>query len=502
MRINTIWLLKTLRRHIRLAESRSVTYRQNKAARLIIYLMAAFAVIYLISVAITLALAANESDTFTACEFFGIAAPLLLFLDFMFRFAFQHTPAQLTRPYSLLPIPKYACVKAFIISSVVAPYNLIWLAVTIPYTLMTTLFTVGPSPSAGIIISFQLMVAVNCLWYMLVRALVNKNILWWLLPVSMYALAVLIPVLYGGIGNVFAFYSHIGQGMASWHPSVYLPVIIIFLALFEANKHLQYRLTYDENVGAQDFKYKNRPSLGFLGRYGETGEYIRLEIISLMRNKNVRKPFVIGTSAIIIISLYSTLSDIYLGEFMRLFWLVYAFIVYGAVSLIKVMSAEGNYIDCLAVRKENIMQLLRAKYYFYCLMLSIPLILMLPAAVISKYRFIELFSVLCFTAGPVYCLLMQMAVYNRQAMPLNAKFTDKSHAGTNYLQTIVGLSALSLPAVVMPSAYSLLGETATSVLMIVAGIVVIITNKLWIRNIYLRYMKRRYVNMEGFRSTK
>lgn len=166
------------------------------------------------------------------------------------------------------------------------------------------------------------------------------------------------------------------------------------------------------------------------------------------------------------------------------------------------MSAEGNYIDCLAVRKENIMQLLRAKYYFYCLMLSIPLILMLPAAVIGKYRLIELFSVLCFTAGPVYCLLMQMAVYNRQAMPLNAKFTDKSHAGTNYLQTVVGLSALSLPAVVMPSAYSLLGETATSVLMTVAGIVVIITNKLWIRNIYLRYMKRRYVNMEGFRSTK
>ena len=38
--------------------------------------------------------------------------------------------------------------------------------------------------------------------------------------------------------------------------------------------------------------------------------------------------------------------------------------------------------------------------------------------------------------------------------------------------------------------------------MIMTGIIFIFTNDLWIKNIYNRFNKRKYRNLEGFRATR
>ena len=45
-------------------------------------------------------------------------------------------------------------------------------------------------------------------------------------------------------------------------------------------------------------------------------------------------------------------------------------------------------------------------------------------------------------------------------------------------------------------------ETTASLILIAMGLLFIATSNLWLRNIYQRFMKRRYENMEGFRDSR
>lgn len=499
--MNKLHLFRALRHHIKLAEKRSVAYEQNKVAKVLLYIGGSFVVLYLVFIAIMLALIANTSSSQTTYEFLFGLLPFFLAADFLVRFISQQTPVQLIKPYSLLPISKYTCVEMFVLSSVVSPNNLVWTAVIVPYVLMTTLFCDGFWASMGIVVSFQLLVTVNSQWYMLVRTLINQSLKWWVLPIAVYAL-VFSPLYCDSIDTLFDIYSSLGRGFAFWHPLHYFGLLLVLFAFIELNKRMQFHFTYLENANVEAPKMRSVSEFRMFDRFGQTGEYLKLEIKSLIRNKNMRKSFVFSTLFTIFLSLVVSFTDLYQDDFSKIFWVAYVFMLYGANTLMKIMCAEGNYIDFLAVHKENIMQLLRAKYFFYGSMLVLPFLLMLPTVFTGKHSLLALFSMMCFTAGPVYCLFMQMAVYNRQTMPLNTKFISKGNVENNYFQIVALLLAMFLPVVVISSLRTMFSENTAYLVLLVFGIAFIATYSLWIANIYRRFMKRRYVNMESFRATR
>lgn len=499
--MNKLHLFRALHHHIKLAEKRSVAYEQNKVAKVLLYIGGSFVVLYLVFIAIMLALIANTSSSQTTYEFLFGLLPFFLAADFLVRFISQQTPVQLIKPYSLLPISKYTCVEMFVLSSVVSLNNLVWTAVTVPYVLMTTLFCDGFWASMGIVVSFQLLVTVNSQWYMLVRTLINQSLKWWVLPIAVYAL-VFSPLYCDSIDTLFDIYSSLGRGFAFWHPLHYFGLLLVLFAFIELNKRMQFHFTYLENADVEAPKMRSVSEFRMFDRFGQTGEYLKLEIKSLIRNKNMRKSFVFSTLFTIFLSLVVSFTDLYQDDFSKIFWVAYVFMLYGANTLMKIMCAEGNYIDFLAVHKENIMQLLRAKYFFYGSMLVLPFLLMLPTVFTGKHSLLALFSMMCFTAGPVYCLFMQMAVYNRQTMPLNTKFISKGNVENNYFQIVALLLAMFLPVVVISSLRTMFSENTAYLVLLVFGIAFIATYSLWIANIYRRFMKRRYVNMESFRATR
>lgn len=499
--MNKFQLFRLLRNHIRLSEKRSAVYEQNKVAKVLIYVMGTFAIFYMIFISIMLALIANDSESCTPYEFLFGLMPFFLVVDFFFRFVGQQTPAQLIKPYSLLPIPKYTCVECFIFSSMITPNNLIWMAITVPYSIMTLLFSEGVFASLGLIVAFQFLITINSQWYMLVRTLINQSIKWWVLPILVYA-AVFSPIYLCKFDTLFDICSYTGEGFAFWHPLNYLCLIIILALFVEINKRIQFHFTFLENANAEKVKMKKVSEFKFLDRYGEIGEYLKLEVKSLMRNKNMRKTFLFSTIFMVILSMIISFTDIYEDNFSKNFWVVYTFVLYGAMTLIKIMSGEGNYIDGLMIHKENIIQLLKAKYYFYTAILVMPLLLMLPTVFTGKYTLLMLLSMMSLTAGPVYCLLMQMAVYNRTTIPLNAKFIAKGNIETNYFQIIAELIAMFLPVAFISILKSFFSENTTFIILLLTGLVFIGFHDLWIRNIYRRFMKNRYKNMEGFRATR
>jgi hypothetical protein len=196
-----------------------------------------------------------------------------------------------------------------------------------------------------------------------------------------------------------------------------------------------------------------------------------------------------------------SLTDVYDGQFSTNIWCLYCFVFFGAVNLVKVMGPEGNYIDLLMVHKENIYTLLRAKYYFYCAILILPLLLLIPTVVTGRYSILMLLAYLFITSGPEYCLLFQLSVYNKQTLPLNEKITGKGNF-ENTLQLIIELIVFFLPVATAMLFTALFGETVGYTLLIIIGLLFTLTHSLWMKNIYHRMMKRRYENLDGFHTTR
>ena len=261
------------------------------------------------------------------------------------------------------------------------------------------------------------------------------------------------------------------------------------------------KLIYNEINKVEDTKVKHVSEYKFLDRYGEIGEYMRLELKMLLRNKVCKTA--LRTVFLVVISFTCILSftEAYDGQGMKSFILVYNFVIFGILFLSSLMSYEGNYIDGLMSRKESIYTLLRAKYILYSIAILIPLFLMIPAMATGKLAVLSCIGWAVFVAGCVYFCLFQLAVYNNRTVDLNAKMTNRQNMGTG-LQNLISGAALGVPLLMNFMLTTFFGPTVTAWILIAIGAGFILTSRFWLKNVYHRFMKRRYKNMEGFRDSR
>ncbi len=500
----TRWeIIKTLRKHSTLSDERVVAATQRRIAKVFGIVMSVMGILYLLFLSIMLALIANSSKQETAAELmFGIL-PFILTLDFFMRFGLQQTPSQRIKPYILLPLGKYACIDAFLFNSITSYGNLIWLALFIPYCIMSIIFVEGFWAAMGFLLALYLLIIVNSQWYMLARTLINRKYWWWLLPAVVYTL-VYSPWFLGshaGYQQFFDLYGSVGEGAVHWSVLTFGGILLLLAVLIAINRKVQYFSVYGELAHVESTDIKHVSEFRQLDRFGEIGEYIKLEIKSIMRNKNIRKGFISANILIFLFSMAISFTNIYDGG-MTKFLAVYNFAIYGAIILVRIMCYEGNYIDCLMVHKENIISLLKAKYYFFSCLLLIPLLLMLPTVFMGKCSLLMLIAIMMLTAGPVHAAFLYMAVFNKQTLPLNTKFIGKGSVENSFLQVVVELAAFSLPLILILIFPTFMGETLGATVLIIIGAAVVATYRFWIRDIYHRMMKRRYDTLESFRSSR
>jgi hypothetical protein len=267
------------------------------------------------------------------------------------------------------------------------------------------------------------------------------------------------------------------------------------------NRAFQFKYVYEEISKSKERELKHVSQFRFLERFGLVGEYIKIELKSNLRNKTMRSRCIMSLSLIIVFSLLVAYTPMYDNELMQNFWCVYCFAIYGVTALIKIMGQEGNYIDLLMTHKENIIALLKAKFWFYSMVLIIPFLIMLPAVFTGKFTLLMLFAYMLLTAGFLHFIIFQLAVYNKQTLPLQQKVTAKGNF-ENGMQIVIEMAALFGPILITGVGYLLVGLTYTYIFICVFGMAFIVAHPLWIRNIYNRMMKRRYENLEGFHSTR
>ena len=330
-------LYKSLRNHRRLAEKRDVNYENNRVAKFFIGLTLLVVAVYLIGAAILLAMIANDSRRVSAVELLCTVTPFILTIDFFVRFMAQQTPAQIIRPYSLLPIPMQTCINGFIFSSVLSWGNLIWFCLVVPYILMSVLFGYGIITAINLCCFFFIAVLANSQWYAIVRTLVNVNFVYWLLPVAIYAI-VYAPLYIGsdaGFDQYSAIYGRIGEAIESHSIYPLLCIIMSFVAIICINASIQRIFVKQELQQTGKVKEKHIGNFSFLNRFGETGLFLKLEIKTILRNKNPRKSFILSVLATIALSAVITFTDVYDSNLMTNFWAFYNFVLFGSIILIR-----------------------------------------------------------------------------------------------------------------------------------------------------------------------
>ena len=498
--MNKIQLFFLLRKNTKLSEKRNPMFEANQYGKFFTYMGVSILAIEFIALGTFLGwIAAKEGEP----EVLLYGMPFILLLDFGMRFISQQTPMMLVKPYLLTPISKYAAIDCFLVNQVLDLGNLFWMVMFLPYVFIVWCGCLTGWAAIGMLLLLHLMVVVNSQWYLLVRTLVNQSIWWWALPIVFYG-AMILPffVLPDAVADkVFDFIGDkiLAPYAFSWWS--FLLFAILFVVLFAINRHLQMNLVYDEIGKKEKTKLKHVSEFKALERFGQIGEYLKLEIKSTMRNKAIRSRFIQGVCFITFFSLMIAFTSVYNSSFERNFWCLYAFVFFGAVNLTKVMCPEGNYIDLLMVHKENILTLLRAKYYYYCAILLLPFIFTLIPVFTGKFSILMVLAYLFTATGPIYFLLFQMAVYNKTSLPLNEKITGKNQM-ENKWQAIVSLVTMFVPVIEVLLLQAIFNETTAYWILLVIGLVFTLTESYWLRNIYSRMMQRRYDNLEGFHATR
>lgn len=494
-------LLFIIRKNQKLAAKRHPAFDRNRFAKFLIYFMVAFWAAYLIFIGVTLPFAFES--IFPSMEPYHIMNQgliYLLLLDFLLRFMLQPAMSQEVKPYLLMPVKKNKLIDALLLQSGISSYNFFCFFLLVPFAFLTVVRFYGFAGILCYLFGIWLLMVMNSYWYLICKTLLNEKLLYLLLPISVYAFLAVIEFIPEG-NFVSTFTMNLGEDFIEGNIWSYLGTSGIVLLLLFVNRKLQLHFIYNEIAKVEDTKMKHVSEYKFLDRYGDVGEYLRLELKLCFRNKTVKTQFRMGFIIMFAFSALLAFTDVYDGKNMVNFICIYNFAILSIMTLGQVMSFEGNYLDGLMSRKESIYNLLRAKYYLNCILVLIPFLIMLIPIAKGKISFLMAISYMLFTAGFVFAMMLQLAVYNKKTLPLNANVM-RSNKGGSLFQSIIISCAFFLPLLINSGLTAFFEQDTAFLIMMGMGLILIATHNIWIKNIYNRFMKRRYENMEGFRESR
>jgi len=497
--MNKYQLYKLLRKNENLKDRRHPMFEKNRFMKFLLIFYWLYNAAILLFIGVVMAVGMKGAYN-------GVAAyhvldgwfPIVLMIDFWVRFILQETPANQAKPYTLLPIRRSFLMHVYLTRSGFSLGNLYWGFMLVPFGLIAIAVNFGWITYIGWLFGWWLLCIANGFCYLFVRTLLTKHLAWLLLPVAIQGAV---------IGFMFVPEHNwldmpctiLLNAFANWKALYLLAAFAVIGVLYYANFRLQNAMVYNEISKKEDVEVKRTAKMSFLDRYGRLGEYLKLEVRMKTRNKTVKIQFATGIGLMLMFCLMMYFGNAYNSGVGKSFVCLYNYAVLGTMTLISIMCHEGNYIDGLMSRRESIYQLLRAKYYFNSFLLIIPPIFFTPLMAVGKLSVWMNLGYLFFTVGVLYPLLFQMAVYNKDTLPLNQKITGKQG---NTTQQVVSIAILLLPIAIERLSVLILGDIWGYVFLIFLGSIGIATHKIWLKNIYRRFMARRYANMEGFRASR
>lgn len=474
-------------------------YYRNRFVKVLMYFLVIYYAALLLFLGVVLPGALRDEATCTAAfHSLDAWAFVLLIIDFYCRFMLQDTPAHQAKPFALLPVKRRTLMHIYLVHALKSWGNLFWLFFLVPFALISVRPTLGWSGFALWLLAYQCMFWANALAYLLARAALMRHFAYLLVPLVLHAAFLFAATTSSVIPHAFTLYIY---GMAEGHVWGFALLAAVLAALYYLNVRVQGSIVYDDVAHKEEtaVKIRHASRMKFLESFGTLGEYLKLEVRLRLRNKQVRMQMLVLFSMTLLLAALMYFTPVYDGTFMTSFICLYNYVDLPLASLLTVMCYEGNYIDALMSRRESILDLLRAKFYFNALLLLLPLLITTPLMCIGKIGVWMNFAYLSFTLGLVFPLCFQMAVYNKETLPLTGRLTRKQGTAA---QNIMSGILLFAPIGIVQLATLLLGDPTGYIILTALGLIGFALHPLWLRNVYHRMVQRRYINMEGFRTSR
>ena len=498
----TYWeAIQTLHKHFYLSGRRNKIWQANNVAKYLYYVLAIFLCAYFIWIGCELADLTIKDNLGGYCFIYALM-PIFLFIDYLFRYTTDHRLLMHIRPYLLLPLPKHSYTDYLILRQLIVFKNVNLLFICIPFGLKTVIPELGSMAMIGYTAGLYLLFLINGQFFQFTQVLTARGLLYWLIPILTYLFIAIITILFPSPQSYLHRWAEIGNAMIRGEIWIYAVMILLLIGMILLNRNvLEHRILQEQYTAAPDKHNKNSINLTIFDRFNQIGEYLKLEVWSILRNKRLRLIFIFNTLGIFLFSLITAIdpeSDMVKSNG----FLYYSFITYGLSSLSRIMCYEGNYYECLLMHRNSIQNLLLAKYYLYTTLLLIPLLAFLPIALIGKISFWTILSYALFAAGVAYRILFQMAVYNKVTLSMQATHTGKN-VNTNYIQLIVTLVTIISPLPIAAlGTWWLNRPTLTNTLLSLLGIIFIATHRRWIIGISMKMKANQYDQLEGFQRSR
>ena len=496
-------LLTEIRRNQKLAAKRNPMYDRNRFAKFLIYLFTAFWAAYLVLIGVSLSFAFEE-DIPGMEPYDALDSVLILFLliDFLIRFLFP-TPAQEIKPYLLLPVSRQRLINTLLVQVGLKLYNLFWLFLFVPFAALTAARYFGVAGVTGYAVGIWLLMTANAYWSILVRALARQHTLWLLLPAAVYGLLALLEFVPSQGQWSASSPCGLGEAFLRWNLLAHAGVLAVIVLLLLVNCRVQTACIYSELGRKEDSRVRHFSRYGYLERFGMTGEYMRLELRMIFRNKTPRKelPDDVHCPGSFAAMLFGITQESTQSVYSIQLYSIYCFTGFAVSILTRIMAYEGNYLDGLMVRRESLLSLFRAKYYFHCLLLVFPLVLLLPSIIWSGLPAGLVVSQLFLTAGIILPLIMQLAWINRKTAPLDASIMGKGQWNSPY-QMVIVFFAFFFPILFSNLLFLVLSENMAYLVCTLLGMAGIAAQPLWMRYLYRQVIRKKYDILTNLRDTR
>ena len=493
---------KELRQHQWKAFRRNPMFERNLGVRIFMFFMfGVLAMEFLMFGFVLDKLLLEIGEYEQAIDTFNSVLLYIFALDFIVKFFFKSNQSMQIAPYLSLPVKRNTLFNFLLQKEFSSFWNFYFMFLVVPFAFKAIAPFYGFMSVVLYILFFYLLCVTNSLIVSFANNLTKRSI-WFYIPV---AALVILPFVFPVTGkfDLGNYTQQLGELLLNNNLAVWAGIIVLLLAFWIINRVQMRNELYRELQGEKAEKISSFSKLSFLDQFGETGEFIQLEIKMILRSKRLRQQTLFAgclLSAIYIFFLYSP--NLALSPSGNFILLLYGMITAGLLGIIMgqyLFTSESSFFDGMMARNLSIRNMLRSKYLLYSSYTLVISILLLIPVFHGKLSLLLLIANLFYVTGPVFFMIFQNAVYNKTYFDLfdRGMMNWKGQSGS---MVVISMITMFLPVILILIITAFFGKETAYWFMIIVGILFTLTSQQWLQWIYNRFLKRRYKNMEGFRS--
>lgn len=473
---------------------------KNKGGSIAAQIFIGFILLYLLAVAVIagLSLEILIEKSFPGKDIFVVFNGFILYyfaVEMMMRLQLQDLPTLSIIPYLHLKISKQTIVNFLNARALFSAFNILPLFLFVPFCITAIADVYGSFVAVMYIVSIISLTLFNNYAALYIKRMSISNLK--VIPIMLASILILGLLEYFKVFSISAISNRIFNVVSS-HPLVALGFSGIALVIFLVNSRYLRNNLYTEELSKNEEK-KTSTDYPILGRFGEIGTLVALELKLILRHKRTRSSLIMC----VIFVFYGFL--FYKKDFLQKD--NFAAMLFAAVFMTgSVISIYGQFMfgwqaahfDGLLVNKIDFRKFIKAKFLLFTVMSSF------TTLIISLYGFISWkilavqFAAYLYNIGIGTIIVLYFATRNYRAIDLT-KAATFNFQGVGASQWVLGLPYFLLPYVIFLPFFFVdhpyWGLTALGAL----GAIALLTREFWVTFLVNQFNKRKYNIAEGFR---